>query len=442
MQEDRPPEALGSVARFSPISGGDRLASLDVLRGIAVLGILVMNIYAFAMPFIAYMNPLAMGGEEPHNLGTWVVTHVLFDQKFMSIFSMLFGAGLVLMWNRAEQRQARFGPVYYRRMFWLLLLGAVHGYLIWFGDILFHYALMGMIVFLFRKRAPRTLIVIACLLLPVAPLLSFAGGTYMADLKDRAEAYEQRAQAGETLSDEERAAVDEWSEARAFVVPGPEELKKELDAYTGSYADILVHRASFVASFQIDGTLFFVLWRVGGLMLLGMAFMKLGILSAEKGIGFYRNLAIAGYGLGLPLTIFSAINAFDHRFDALYMFTVGNVFNYFGSVFVALGHIALVMIVVKTGVMKALMARFAAVGRMALSNYLAHSLILTTVFYGYGLGLYAEVPRFWQMLFVAGVVGLQLIWSPWWLARFRFGPFEWLWRSLTYWQRQPMRLDN
>ncbi len=105
----------------------------------------------------------------------------------------------------------------------------------------------------------------------------------------------------------------------------------------------------------------------------------------------------------------------------------------------ALGHIGLVMLIVRTGALAALMRRFAAVGRMALSNYLAHSLILTTVFYGYGLGLYGEIPRLAQMGFVAAVIGLQLLWSPWWLARYRFGPFEWLWRSLTYWQRQPMR---
>ena len=149
--------------------------------------------------------------------------------------------------------------------------------------------------------------------------------------------------------------------------------------------------------------------------------------------------ALLGYGLGLPFTIGSAANLYAHDFDSLYTFTVGMIPNYVGSILVALGHIGLVMLIVRTGALASMMRRFAAVGRMALSNYLAHSLILTTVFYGYGLGLFGEVPRLAQMGFVAAVIGLQLLWSPWWLARYRFGPFEWLWRSLTYWERQPMR---
>jgi uncharacterized protein len=120
------------------------------------------------------------------------------------------------------------------------------------------------------------------------------------------------------------------------------------------------------------------------------------------------------------------------------MLRVGNIPNYFASILVAFGHIALVMLLVKRGAFSKIMARFAAVGRMALTNYLMHSVILTTVFYGFGIGLYGQIPRAAQMLFVVVVVGFQLLLSPWWLARYRFGPVEWLWRSLSYGQRQPM----
>lgn len=155
-----------------PVQGAERIVSLDTLRGVAILGILAMNIYAFAMPFIAYNNPLLMGGVEAHNIGTWFFTHILFDQKFLSIFAMLFGAGMILMTDRAEKRGAPYGRIYYRRLFWLLVLGAIHGYLLWVGDILFNYAAIGMLVFLFRKRSPRTLIIIGCLLLPLALVMS------------------------------------------------------------------------------------------------------------------------------------------------------------------------------------------------------------------------------------------------------------------------------
>jgi uncharacterized protein len=177
---------------------------------------------------------------------------------------------------------------------------------------------------------------------------------------------------------------------------------------------------------------------VGGLMLIGMAFMKLGILSAQRSTSFYKKMLLYGYGIGLPLVAYSAIDLYAHEFDSLHLFRVGMIPNYVGGIFVAMGHIAAVILLIKSGICGKLLRRFSAVGRMALSNYLLHSLILTPIFYGYGLGLYGEVPRLAQMTFVVGIIGLQLIVSPIWLERYRFGPVEWLWRSLTYWKRQPM----
>ena len=424
----------------SPVTAAERFASLDMLRGVAILGILVMNIYAFAMPFSAYTNPLLMGGTDALNMGIWFFTHILFDQKFLSIFAMMFGAGLVLMTGRAEVKGAKPAPIYFRRQFWLVLLGAVHGYLIWFGDILFAYALIGMMVYLFRKRTPRTLIIVACLLISVTPLINYGMSFYMTDLKQQAEEYAAAEVAGETLSDEQQEIVATWEESRAFMAPTAEDTQKDLEVHLGGYADILAHRVPLVASMQFFMIFIFGIWRVGALMLIGMALMKLGVFTGERDASFYRRLMIAGYVLGVPLTVFSAANLFAHDFDGLYNLRVGQLPNYVGSVLVALGHIGLVMLIAKQGFMQRLMSRFASVGRMALTNYLMHSVILTTVFYGYGLGLYGDLPRSWQMVFVIAVIGLQLALSPWWLSRFRFGPVEWLWRSLTYWERQPMRV--
>ena len=175
------------------------------------------------------------------------------------------------------------------------------------------------------------------------------------------------------------------------------------------------------------------------MMLLGMALMKLGILSGEREPGAYRKMMLLGYTIGLPLAVFSAYNLYAHEFDSLYVFQVGMIPNYVASILVALGHIGAVMLMVKANVWANLIARFSAVGRMALTNYLMHSIVLTSIFYGYGFGLYGEIPRLAQMAFVAMVIGFQLYLSPIWLTRYRFGPAEWLWRSLTYWQRQPMR---
>ena len=422
-----------------PVTGTERITSIDTLRGVAVLGILVMNIYGFAMSFAAYQNPLAWGGTEWYNLGTWFFTHLFFDQKFMTIFSILFGAGLVMMAARAEARGAKYGGNWYRRNFWLLVIGAIHGYLLWFGDILFHYALMGMLIYPFRDRSPRSLIIIACVLLPIGLLSAYGGGVYMKDLRSQGLEIQQLQDAGEALTDQQKTTLEEWEAAAIFMKPPEQQVAEDTAAYTDSYRGIVAYRAPMVLMMQTQGTIGFVIWRVGGLMLLGMALMKLGILSGERSADFYRRMMLIGYGLGLPIVAFSAWNLHAHQWDMLWMFRVGNIPNYIGSIFVAFGHIALVMAVVKSGMFRNLVRRFAAVGRMAFTNYLLHSIILTTVFYGYGLGLYGQVPRFWQMGFVAAVLGFQLWMSPLWLARFRFGPAEWLWRSLTYWRVQPMR---
>jgi len=399
-----------------------------------------MNIYAFAMPFRAYGNPLAYGGTEWYNLGTWFLTHILFDQKFLPIFSMLFGAGLVMMAGRAEAKGVKYRGIWYRRNFWLMMIGAAHGYLIWFGDILFSYALIGMLIFPLRNRKPRSLIIVACLMLPVALLFSHAGGVYVDKMQASVAEINQLQESGEGLSEEQSTTLEEWEAMMVFMAPPGEEVRRDLEVYSEkSYAAIVVHRAPVVAAMQTEAILAFLIWRIGGLMLIGMALMKLDVLSAERTVSFYRKMLLFGYGIGFPIMAYSIYFVTAHQWDHIFMFRIGMAPNYIGSVFVAMGHIAVVMLIVKTGVLKSLMRRFAAVGRMAFTNYLLHSIILTTVFYGYGFGLYGQIPRFWQMAFVVAVIGLQMVISPLWLQHYRFGPAEWLWRSLTYWRRQPMR---
>ncbi len=424
-----------------PVLLGERFVSLDVLRGVAVLGILVMNIYAFAMPFAAYPNPLLWGGQEPINIGTWYFTHILFDQKFLSIFAMLFGAGLVLMTGRAEARGAKPARIYYRRQFWLVVIGALHAYLIWFGDILFMYAFIGMVAYLFRKRTPRTLIIIACVLLPLALFMNHGFYQYMVQMQAEVADLEALQESGETLTEEQETQLEEWEITRAMMAPTPEDVQKDIDVHRGDYLGIAAQRIPFVVQMQIFGVLFFGLTRVLALMLIGMTLMKLGIVSAERSGQFYRNMMITGYVVGLPLTIYSAIDLGAHDFSQLYVMKWGGTANYFGSLIVGLGHVGLGMWIVKNGYLQRLMRRFADVGRMALTNYLLHSVILTTVFYGYGFGLYGTIPRFWQMGFVVAVIAFQLFFSGWWLSRYGFGPVEWAWRSLTYWKRQPMRSE-
>ncbi|MBT5218852.1 MAG: DUF418 domain-containing protein [Woeseia sp.] len=422
----------------SPAMGSERLIAIDTLRGVAVLGILVMNIYAFAMPFVAYQNPLAHGGNEWYNVGTWFLTHIFFDQKFMTIFSLLFGAGLVMMATRADVRGEKYGGLWYRRCFWLMVVGALHGYFIWFGDILFHYGLMGMFIFLFRNCSARSLIITGCSLLLVGVLFTVSGGPYMEDLKSRSVEIEQFQDAGQALTPEQTETLEEWEGMALLLKLAAEQVREDMAAYTAGYSKNFEQRIPIVQMLQTQGTVGFVIWRVGGLMLIGMALMKLGIISCERSNSFYRKLMFIGYGLGLPIMLISAYGMSSHQWDAFWMFGLGGFPNYIGSILVAFGHIALVMTIVKNGILRNLMARFTAVGRMAFTNYLAHSIVMTTIFYGYGFGLYGQIPRIWQMAFVAAMLTFQLWFSPWWLERNRFGPAEWVWRSLSYWKRQPM----
>ena len=440
MSESNPePTPVASDALAAPVTAAERIGSLDVLRGIAIFGILIINIYAFAMPFPAYPNPLLMGGTDPLNMGVWFATHIFVDQKFLSIFAMLFGAGIVLMTGRAEEKGAKFGRIYYRRQLWLLLIGAIHAYFIWVGDILFMYAAIGMVAYLFRRRKPRTLLIIACCLLPITAVVMTGFGFQMQKMQAIAVEASAMVEAGEEITELQQQMIDQWEESRAFVIADAESLQEDVDIYLGDYGGIVEFRVPMVVQMQIFGVLMFGLFRVLALMLIGMALMKTGVFAAEKSTGFYKKMLTICYGLGFPLTIFSAYDLNANQFDQFYVFQSGQYANYLGSIIVGLGHVALVMLMIKSRVATNLLQRFAAVGRMALTNYLMHSVILTTVFYGYGLGLYGSVPRIQQMGFAVVVIVLQLIYSPWWLERYRFGPVEWLWRSLTYWQRQPMK---
>jgi uncharacterized protein len=395
-----------------------------------------MNIYAFAMPFAAYMNPLLYGGERGIDLHTWTFTHLLFDQKFMTIFSMLFGAGLVLMGRRA----VRFAGVYYRRILWLMLIGLLHGYLLWMGDILFFYAVCGLLLYPLRKLSPRTLLIIGIVLIMIGVPINIGMGYIQDYMRNTVAEVEALLDSGEKPSETQIGLADAWEQMRSFMAPTPDEIDRQIARHRSGYWDITVARVPEMIGSQIFGIFIFVLWRVGGLMVLGMALMKLGVFAAERSRRFYVRCVAIGYGLGLPLVAYSAYALHAHRFDFVYAAKNLSVYNYFGSILMALGHTAVVMLVCKSGALPRLRARLAEVGRMAFTNYLAQSLICTTLFYGYGFGLFGHVGRFAQMGIVLLVWTVLIAFSAFWMSRFRFGPAEWLWRSLTYWRRQPMRL--
>jgi uncharacterized protein len=428
-----------------PVSGSERFFAVDVLRGFALLGILAMNIVAFAWPMAAYGNPTRGGGFAGLDRAIWFGNHMFFEAKMMTIFSMLFGAGLVLMDQRAHARKGRVVGVYYRRIGWLLLIGLVHAYLIWSGDILVLYAECGLLLYLFRNLKPKTLIIVGLsfLFLIVPVVMAFAAGfDYLKAVSARVEA---QLKAGEKPAPLDQTLHDVWTKKiKENVLPTPEQRAKswadEMAAYRGGYLGIVKHRApelliEHTIGFLLGGFLFAV-----SRMLVGMGLMKLGIFSAERSLQFYVRMMLWGYAIGFPLMIFDALQLIEHSFGIDYQLHGGVFYNIFGSLIVAMGHVGLLMVIVKSGAFDWLTRRLAAVGRMALSNYLTHSLVCTTLFYGYGVGLFGLINRTGLAAIVLAIWIAQLLLSPIWLKHFQFGPAEWLWRSLTYWRLQPMRV--
>jgi len=400
----------------APVQSNERIASMDVLRGTAVLGILLMNIQAFAMPGAAYINATAYGDLTGVNWWVWALSHVFADQKFMAIFSMLFGAGVCLFTDRAMARSGRSAGLHYRRTLWLLLFGLIHAHLFWYGDILVTYAVSALIVYPFRNRAPRTLVIWAAVLLALPPGYSILMGLNIDKLPP--EVLEQ--------------LRESWS-------PDMSAIAEDLAIYRGSWLDQQPHRSATATFFETLLLLTNFMWRASGMMLIGMALYRSRVLSAERSSAFYVKMLGIGATVGLPLVLFGAYRNTAADFALEYSMFLGVQWNYCGSIGLSLAYVALVMLVVQRGIIKAVQRRLAATGRMAFTNYLLQTLICTLLFYGHGLGWYGSVERWQQALVVLCIWSALRLGSPLWLARFRFGPMEWLWRSLTYWRRQPMR---
>ncbi|BDX00094.1 DUF418 domain-containing protein [Maricaulis maris] len=385
----------------------DRLVSIDALRGIAVLGILMMNIQGFAMSPMAYDNPTMQMDLTGANLDVWAFAHTFFALKFITIFSTLFGAGIILMAGQGDDVGK-----HYPRMLWLLAIGAVHAYFLWWGDILVTYALVGMLAVKARRMSVTKLIIWGLVLIAVSGLLMVGGG-YLGTLFATPEAAAQEAE-----------MMTGWIDGMTA-------------AYQAGYVDRLPWNMGFALIGQIAGLIGFGP-RTLGLMFIGMALFKSGFLSASWSLGRYAVLAAVSLAVGYYLSHASTTSMIAGEFGPQGM-ADGNAYAYVGSLILAFGYASTVMLVAKIGVFSLIVKLFAATGRMAFTNYLTQSLIMTFIFVGTpGLGLFGTVERVDQLKLVLIVWAVQLIWSPIWLALFRFGPLEWVWRSLTYGKAQPL----
>jgi len=396
-----------------------RIDIIDVLRGFALLGIVIMNIQAFAMPSQAYFNPFAFGAEGASifdsNGVAYMITHLIADQKFMTMFSLLFGISIALVVESHKNSGKNVSSIRFllRRHVLLLFIGLTHAYFIWEGDILVSYALCGFFIIWFRNKSAKYLIILGSILFsfPIVFLLLIGLLVPEALLVPELQ--------------------DEW-------VISEKALANLSATLTGNWLQQLDYRIP--AAFEMQTSLFIIytFWRVSSLMLWGMAIYKLGLFHEKVSSARMGRWSLLFVLLGLIIIALGIHQNNAHQWEAFYSNFFGNQFNYIGSIVLAMGYI---FGFVALGSRLPFLVRysFQCIGKMALTNYLLQSIICSYIFYGHGLGLFSKLDRF-EVLSILPLIWLfQIMCSIFWLRYFRQGPIEWLWRCAVASSIMPIR---
>lgn len=433
-------QAFSSAA---PTAQKERIVILDSLRGFAILGILLMNIAAFGLPGIT-TDPFVIN-ETGINFNTWYFISLVPDGTQRALFSMLFGAGIILFVSSAEKKVEGIKPAdyFFRRQLWLLVFSLFDVFvLLWHGDILLDYALWGMVLFTFRNLSPKALLIAAgiCLLL----MLARENRDLYKDKKiiAKGEAVAAMDTTKTTLSPKQKdqlLAMTELKE-KSNVEKRKERMERNLrNVGQGNYEDLYEFRTDRYINNMVQ-YLFFWFWDVLLFMFVGMAFFKMGILTGQAPAKVYWVMFIVGLGLGIFLSYLYLQPYIKYQHNA-YEYTKNVAIEYFQlqRVLRSIGLFGGLMLLYKSGLFKWLFALMRPVGQMAFTNYLVQSILCGLFFYSIGMGMYGKLERY-EIYYVVGAIWIiQIIYSHIWLRYFRFGPFEWAWRNLTYWKKQPLK---
>lgn len=434
---------MSEVSKASaPVSASARIASLDILRGFALLGILLVNILGFGMASIGYFHPFVGLGKNPElNYAVWGAVNLFFEGSMRGLFSMLFGAGVVMFTTGfgSHSGTGKSARLHYRRTFFLLLFGIFDAYvLLWTGDILILYAIAGAILYPLRNTKPKTLILLSAVVLLCSSFVFATAGTLMTEGRDAAAVIEANPEGNHSTELHEQA--DLWYEADGTFTYNETAIQEELDVRRGSYSQVAKYSAKTVNEQLMFFTPLFMMWDAIGMMLLGMAAYRLGFLSAQRSKKDYLRLTVFGFSIGLLVNGIELYQAIESNYDVIIISGWFQGTYHIGRVSMALGWLGLVMLVCQSELWPALRLQLSAVGRTALSNYLLHSLLCLIIFTGAGFGLIGTFERWELYVIVLAIWIFQLFASSWWLKRYAFGPAEWLWRTMTYGSKQKWRI--
>jgi uncharacterized protein len=429
----------------APVSQTERIVILDSLRGIAILGILLMNIPAFSMANSGG-DPSVLNEFGTINFRVWHFVEWFPEGTQRALFSMLFGAGILLFIDEKEKRGVQGmlpADYFFRRQLWLMVFSLFDVFiLLWWGDILLDYACLGMVMYSFRKLSAKGLLIgAACCFIF---MLARENRDLYQDKKTihRGEMVAAMDTSKAKLTDiqkEQFGAMTEFKEKNTHESK-LKRFEKAIHKTNESYEMLYEYRTGVYVN-SLVRYLFFGIWDVLLFMFLGMAFFKMGILTGQASTKVYAWMCILGLGLGLTLSYFRLQPMIATRFNWFdYTKKVSFEFYELSRTFRSIGILGLIMLLYKSGWFKWLFALMRPVGQMAFTNYLMQSLLCGLYFYGVvGFGKYGQLERH-EIYYVVGAVwAIQIAWSHLWLHYFRFGPLEWAWRSLTYWKKQPFR---
>jgi len=418
------PQSSDSPEQGPTTTAVDRIVTVDLLRGVALFGILTMNIVSFALPASAYRNPMSVNGDSWVNHFVYSFFHIFADQKFMGLFSLLFGVSTILFIEKLKATGRGFIRYHYSRTLWLLAIGYAHGIFLWSGDILFLYASCGLVLILFYRAPPAVQFFLGALIFLSAIPIDNRGQEFLSNLPP-----ERLSVLGQSI----------WT-------PDDYEIAYETAYINGPYWPQVGLRFEGPEAYQTP-TLRYVsrivlmegYARAFGLMLIGMAFYSWGIVTGEHSRRFYRAMAITGIGAGAAISGYGLYQLYAAGWEFEYSMFAGMRFNHVATLLMDFGYVGLLIWLYQSGCLQYLLRGLAAVGRMAFTNYLSQSLICTSLFYGFGLGLFAKLTRLELVVVVLTIWTFQFYFSRFWLTYFRYGPLEWIWRTLTYFRPQPMR---